>query len=269
VAAVGGFHGRTFGALAVTGQPEKQAPFAPLPGPVAFVPFGDLEAIASAIAPGRTAAVILEPIQGEGGVVVPPDGYLASVRALCDAAGALLIVDEVQTGVARTGPWLASVGAGVLPDVVTLAKGLGGGLPIGALLAVGDAATLFQPGDHGSTFGGNPVSTAAALAVIDVLEGMDAPRRVVEAGDRFTRRVAELADPRIVSTRGRGLLQAVVVEGPGAASVQAAARSHGFLINAVRPDTIRIAPPLTITDDELDLFVAALPRILDTAEGAP
>jgi acetylornithine/N-succinyldiaminopimelate aminotransferase len=265
VAAVGGFHGRTFGALAVTGQPDKQAPFAPLPGPVSFVPFGDLDAMAAAIVRGRTAAVILEPIQGEGGVVVPPEGYLAAVRALCDDAGALLIVDEVQTGAARTGPWLASVGAGVLPDVVTLAKGLGGGLPIGACLAVGDAATLFQPGDHGSTFGGNPVSTAASLAVMEVLEELDAPRRVVEAGQRFSGAVDRLADPRIVGTRGAGLLQAVVIDGPPAAAVQAAARSAGFLVNAVRPDAIRIAPPLTISDDELDRFVAALPDLLDRA----
>jgi acetylornithine aminotransferase len=268
VAAVGGFHGRTFGALSVTGQPAKQAPFAPLPGPVVFVDYGDLSAIAAAIVPGRTAAVIVEPILGEGGVIVPSEGYLAGVRAACDAAGALLIVDEVQTGVARTGPWLASVGQGVVPDVVTLAKGLGGGLPIGACIAVGAAAELFVPGDHGSTFGGNPVAAAASLAVLDTLEAMSAPERVRVAGDRFADGVANLSDPRVVGQRGAGLLRAIVLDGVSSAAVQLAARDAGFLVNAVALDAIRIAPPLVISDAELDAFVEALPAVLDAAQEA-
>jgi acetylornithine aminotransferase len=235
---------------------------------VTFVPFDDVPAMAAAIVRGRTAAVIVEPILGEGGVVVPAPDYLAAVRSLCDAAGALLIVDEVQTGICRTGPWLASVGAGVLPDVVTLAKGLGGGLPIGAVIAVGDAADLFAPGDHGSTFGGNPVSCAAALAVLDTLAAMDAPTRIVAAGARFAASVAALGDPRIAGTRGAGLLQAVVVTGVSSASVAASARERGYLVNAVAADAIRIAPPLTTTDAELDAFVADLPAIVDAAERA-
>lgn len=268
VAIEGGFHGRTFGALAVTGQPTKRAPFEPLPGPVRFVPFNDLEALRSAVSKSTTAAVIVEPIQGEGGVFVPDAGYLAVVRQICTEADALLIIDEVQTGIARTGPWLASVGEGVVGDIVTLAKGLGGGLPIGACLATGAAADLLVPGDHGSTFGGNPVSSAAALAVLDVLLALDAPAHVISVGGAFASAVNELGDARIAGVRGRGLLRAIQFTGPIAARVQGAAQEAGFLVNAVTPDAIRLAPPLVITDDELLTFVDALPGILDVAEAA-
>jgi acetylornithine aminotransferase len=269
VATLGGFHGRTFGALAVTGQPAKQAPFEPLPGPVTFVPYGDIEAIVDAITPGRTAAVIVEPIQGEGGVVVPPTGYLVAIRTACDAAGALMIVDEVQTGICRTGPWLASIDQGVVPDVITLAKGLGAGLPIGAVLAIGAAADLFVPGDHGSTFGGNPVSGAAALAVLSTLRDLDAPHHVAEVGQHFADAIDALGDPRVTGQRGAGLLRAIVLGDSNASAVQQAARDAGFLVNAVAPDAIRIAPPLVITSAELDEFIAALPSILDAAEKLP
>jgi acetylornithine aminotransferase len=268
VAIDGGFHGRTFGALAVTGQPTKQAPFEPLPGPVTFVPFDDVDALRAAVSKRATAAVIVEPVQGEGGVLVPSEGYLAAVRQICTEADALLIIDEVQTGIARTGPWLASVGEGVVGDVITLAKGLGGGLPIGACLATGAAADLFVPGDHGSTFGGNPVSSAAALAVLDVLLALDAPAHVVSVGGAFASAVRSLADARIVNVRGRGLLRAIQFTEPIAARVQSAAQESGFLLNAVTPDAIRLAPPLIITEDELLTFVEALPHILDAAQGA-
>jgi acetylornithine aminotransferase len=268
VAIDGGFHGRTFGALAVTGQPTKQAPFEPLPGPVTFVPFDDVDALRAAVSKRATAAVIVEPVQGEGGVLVPSQGYLAAVRQICTEADALLIIDEVQTGIARTGPWLASVGEGVVGDVITLAKGLGGGLPIGACLATGAAADLFVPGDHGSTFGGNPVSSAAALAVLDVLLALDAPAHVVSVGGAFASAVRSLDDARIVDVRGKGLLRAIQFTEPIAARVQSAAQESGFLLNAVTPDAIRLAPPLVITEDELLTFVEALPRILDAAQVA-
>jgi acetylornithine aminotransferase len=260
----GAFHGRTAAALALTGQPGKRSPFEPLPGDVVFVPYGDSEALQSVITT-TTSAVILEPIQGEAGVHPAPAGYLAAARQACDDAGALLIMDEVQTGMGRTGNWFASLAAGVVPDVMTLAKGLGGGLPIGAVIAFGSAADLFVPGDHGSTFGGNPVSCAAALAVIDTIESQGLLEHVGRMGAHLSESILALQHDNIAGVRGLGLLQAVVLQGVTGSAVEAAARAKGFLVNAVAPDAIRLAPPLVITQVEIDEFVQALPQILTEA----
>lgn len=243
------FHGRTMGALALTAQPAKQDPFRPLPGDVVVVPFGDEAALMGAI-DDETAAVFLEPIQGEGGVIPAPAGYLAAARRACDAHGALLVLDEVQTGVGRTGTWFAHQSEGVEPDVVTLAKGLGGGLPIGAMVAFGGAAGLLGPGSHGSTFGGNPVSCAAALAVLETIEVDDLLSRVDIVSSRITDIVSDSA--LVDHVRGRGLLLGVVLTDMVAADLEVAARRHGLIVNAVAPDVIRVAPPLVITDADLD-----------------
>ncbi|MFZ8909582.1 MAG: acetylornithine transaminase [Candidatus Nanopelagicales bacterium] len=243
------FHGRTMGALALTAQPAKQDPFRPLPGDVVVVPFGDAAALADAV-DDETAAVFLEPIQGEGGVVPAPAGYLAEARRACDAHGALLVLDEVQTGVGRTGTWFAHQSEGVRPDVVTLAKGLGGGLPIGAMVAFGHAADLLGPGSHGSTFGGNPVSCAAALAVLEVIEVDDLLGRVDIVSSRITDIVSDSA--LVDHVRGRGLLLGIVLTDTVAADLEIAARRHGLIVNAVAPDVIRVAPPLVISDADLD-----------------
>jgi acetylornithine aminotransferase len=223
-----------------------------LPGDVTVVPFGDTGALAAAVGPG-TAAVVLEPIQGEGGVIVPPDGYLAEARAIATAAGALLVLDEVQTGIGRTGTWFAHQRDGIEPDVVTLAKGLGGGLPIGACLAFGPAAALFQPGSHGSTFGGNPVSARAALTVLDVLEEDGILLRIPALHDRLAEGLAAGSAGLVDHVRGRGLLLAAALREPRAAEVERACREHGLIVNAVAPDAIRLAPALTITDEDISL----------------
>ena len=267
VAAQGGFHGRTMGALALTGQPSKQAPFAPLPGDVSHVPYGDVDALAAAVG-DDTAAVFLEPIMGESGIVVPPDGYLAAARDITARHGALLVLDEVQTGMGRTGTFFAHQHDGITPDVVTLAKGLGGGLPIGACLAIGPAAQLLTPGLHGSTFGGNPICAAAALAVLRVLAGDDLVRRAGVLGKTLHQSIESLHHPSIDHVRGRGLLCGIALTSPTAKEVEAAARAAGFLVNAAAPDVVRLAPALIITEHQLDTFVTALPGILDTAEGA-
>ena len=267
VAAQGGFHGRTMGALALTGQPSKQAPFAPLPGDVSHVPYGDVEALAAAVG-DDTAAVFLEPIMGESGIVVPPDGYLAAARDITVRHGALLVLDEVQTGMGRTGTFFAHQHDGITPDVVTLAKGLGGGLPIGACLATGPAAQLLTPGLHGSTFGGNPVCAAAALAVLRVLAGEDLVRRAGVLGKTLHHSIESLHHPSIDHVRGRGLLCGIALTSPTAKEVEAAARAGGFLVNAAAPDVVRLAPALIITEHQLDTFVTALPGILDTVAGS-
>jgi acetylornithine/N-succinyldiaminopimelate aminotransferase len=266
VAARGGFHGRTMGALALTGQPAKQDPFRPLPGDVTHVPYGDVEALRAAVTE-RTAAVFLEPMQGENGVVVPPDGYLAAAREITRATGTLLVLDEVQTGIGRTGHWFAHQAQGVEPDVVTLAKGLGGGLPIGATVAFGDAADLLTPGQHGTTFGGNPVVCAAALAVLDTIEGEGLLERVKRTGERLRDGVEALAHPLVDRVRGAGLLIGIVLTEPLAAEVQQAAQDAGFLVNAAVPDTVRLAPPLIIGEEEADAFLRALPGVLEVAYG--
>jgi acetylornithine/N-succinyldiaminopimelate aminotransferase len=265
VAAEGSFHGRTTGALALTAKAAYREPFEPLPGHVTFVPYGDSAALAAAVS-DRTAAIVLEPIQGEAGVVVPPDGYLADARRISSDHGALLWLDEVQTGIGRTGHWFAAAtDAEVAPDVVTVAKGLGGGIPIGACLGLGAAADLLEPGDHGTTFGGNPVACAAALAVLDTLADDDLLDRATALGERLRGGVA--ADARVTAVRGRGLLVGidVTVDAP---QVVAAARRAGFLVNATGPHTVRLAPPLVLGDDDAEAFLAAWPGILDAVEHA-
>jgi acetylornithine/N-succinyldiaminopimelate aminotransferase len=260
------FHGRTMGALAVTGQPAKRAPFEPLPGPVTFVPYGDLAALRAAVTTG-TASVILEPVLGEAGVVVPPPGFLEGAREICDATGALLHIDEVQGGIGRAGAWLSSsvVAPGLTPDIVTLAKGLGGGLPIGAVLARGAAATALQKGDHGTTFGGNPVVCAAALAVLDVVEREGLLDASTKLGDALSDGIEALGHPLVESVRGVGLWRAVVLTAPVATAAETQARAAGFLVNAPAPDVLRLAPPLVVREDQLDAFVRALPGVLDAA----
>lgn len=262
VAAQGAFHGRTMGSLALTGQPSKQAPFEPLPGHVTHVPYGDVAALDSAV-DGGTAAVFLEPIMGEGGVVVPPAGYLVAAREITARHGALLVLDEVQTGMGRTGAFFAHQHDGITPDIVTLAKGLGGGLPIGACMAVGDTADLLTPGLHGSTFGGNPVCTAAALAVLRVLADEDLIGRADVLGKTLATGIEAVGHPLVDHVRGRGLLRGVVLAAEKAKPVEAAARDAGFLVNAAAPDVIRLAPPLIIGEAQIEDFLAALPAILD------
>ncbi|CAN5486969.1 acetylornithine transaminase [soil metagenome] len=265
VAAEGGFHGRTMGSLALTGQPAKRAPFEPLPGEVTFVPYGDTAALEAAV-DDDTAAVFLEPIMGEGGVVVPPAGYLAAARDITTKHGALLVLDEVQTGVGRTGAFFAHQHDGITPDVVTLAKGLGGGLPIGACLAIGTTADLLTPGLHGSTFGGNPVCTAAALAVLKTLAAEDLVDSAGALGKTLSTGIEDLNHPLVEHVRGRGLLQGVVLTAPKSKAVELAAREAGFLVNAATPDVIRLAPPLIITEAQIAELLTALPAILDTAQ---
>ena len=267
VAAQGAFHGRTMGALALTGQPAKQQPFEPLPGFVTHVPYGDVDALAAAVA-DDTAAVFLEPIMGEGGVVVPPDGYLTAAREITARHGALLAVDEVQTGVGRTGLFFAHQYEGITPDIITLAKGLGAGLPIGACLAVGPALDLMSPGMHGSTFGGNPISAAAGLAVLAVLRDEDLMANAERVGKRLQCGVEALRHPLVDYVRGRGLLRGIVLSAPHGKAVENAARDAGFLVNAAAPDVIRLAPPLILTAAQIDTFLSALPGILDAAGAA-
>jgi acetylornithine/N-succinyldiaminopimelate aminotransferase len=262
VACHAAFHGRTFGALSVTGTAAKREPFAPLPGPVTFVDYGDTAALRAAVDDG-TAAVIVEPTLGEGGIVPPPPGFLAEVRAICDAAGALMIVDEVQSGIGRTGHWFASQAEGVRPDVVTLAKGLGAGLPIGACLAVGAAGELFTPGSHGSTFGGNPVSCAAALAVLTTIADDHLLDNVKRVGEHLAGAIDALHHPLVREVRGSGLWRGVVLDGDHAGAVESAARARGLLVNAVKADVLRLAPPLILTEAEVDEAVPLLHAALD------
>jgi acetylornithine aminotransferase len=263
----GSFHGRLMGALAITHNEKYRKPFEPLPGDVTFVPYGDVEALAQAV-DEQTAAVVLEPIQGENGVVVPPDGYLAAARRITSAAGALLWIDEVQTGMGRTGRWLDSSREDMVPDIVTLAKGLGNGFPIGACLALGRAASLLGPGSHGSTFGGNPVAAIAGLAVISVIERDQLLQNAQEMGELLATTITALDHPLIDHVRGRGLLRGVVLTRDIAAAVSDAALDAGFIINAPRPNVLRIAPPLIITAEQIGTFTQALPGFLDTAQGA-
>lgn len=262
VAAEGAFHGRTMGALALTGQPPKQEPFKPLPGDVTHVPFGDIDAAIAAI-DDKTAMVILEPIIGEGGVLVPPEGYLKAVQDHAKSVGALFVLDEVQTGIARTGHWFAYQKDGLEPDMITLAKGLGGGLPIGATIAFGQTADLFSAGHHGTTFGGNPVTAAAALAVLDTVIDDDLMTAAKTVGDYLEQQVGALNHHAITGVRGIGMLRAITLASPIAGRAQDLMRENGFLVNAVSPDAIRLAPPLIVTTADIDTFVAALPTALD------
>jgi acetylornithine aminotransferase len=266
VAAEGSFHGRTMGALALTAKAAYREPFGPLPGHVTFVPYGDTAALAAAVT-DETAAVVLEPIQGEAGVVDPPAGYLAAARHITRERGSLLWLDEVQTGIGRTGAWFcAATDPDVAPDVVTLAKGLGGGIPIGACLGLGAAADLLRPGHHGTTFGGNPVACAAALAVLDTIVEEGLLARAALLGDRIREGVA--GHPSVSAVRGQGLLVGIDVAGD-APRVVAAARARGFIVNATGPHTVRLAPPLVLGDDEVEAFLAAWPGILEDAVDDP
>ena len=264
IAAEGSFHGRTMGALSITGQPAKRAPFEPLLPGVRFVPYGDAEALRAAVS-RETAAVFLEPTLGEGGVVPPPAGYLQAARKACDEAGALLVMDEVQS-VGRTGTWYAHQQAGIVPDVVTLAKGLAGGLPIGACIGLGSAAGLLQPGDHGSTFGGNPVVCAAALAVIDVIESEGLIAQAAEVGAQLSAGLTSCGAALLSGVRGTGLWLAMILAEPVAAVAERAFRDAGFLVNTVAPNTLRLAPPLVLTAAEAERFVAAVPGVLEKAQ---
>ena len=263
VAAQGAFHGRTMGALSLTGQPSKREPFLPLIKGVKHVPYGDIEAMRKAISK-KTAMVIIEPIMGEAGVIVPPADYLQQLRAICDDKGALLIIDAVQTGMGRTGDWFGYEYSGITPDVITLAKGLGGGLPLGAMIALGKAADLFQPGDHGSTFGGNPVTTAAGLAAIDVIDSKKLLNKVKQQGDYLLQELAVI--PGVKEVRGAGLLIGIELERLKASEIAAAMRDAGVLVNAANPTTIRIAPALIVTDAQINKFISIFKKVISDAK---
>jgi acetylornithine/N-succinyldiaminopimelate aminotransferase len=254
------FHGRTLATLTATGQPEKQAPFLPLPEGFVHVPYDDVAALDKALDAETVAGVLLEPIQGEGGVVVPSSDYLGAVRALCTERNALLMLDEIQTGLGRTGHWFAFQAQGLEPDVVTMAKALGNGMPVGACWARAEVAAAFGPGDHGSTFGGQPLALAAAKATLAVMEEEDVCGRAQRAGARLTEGLAAL--PGVVSVRGAGLLLAAQLSTPVAKEVSAGALERGLLVNAVRPDAVRVAPPLLVSDAELDQALTILDGVL-------
>jgi len=256
ISMLGSFHGRTLATLAATGQPAKHGPFAPMPDGFSHVPWGDLEALAAAMTPD-VAAVLVEPIQGEGGVVPAPEGYLAGIRELCDRHDALMMVDEIQTGFGRTGRWFGFEHAGVAPDVVTMAKAMGNGMPIGACWAPVEVAAAFRPGDHGSTYSGTALATAAVRAVIQRMRAIDAPTLAAERGAELSAAIG--AVPGVRTVRGSGmLLGAVLEEGLVSADVAAAALAGGLIVNAVAPGVIRLAPPLTVSSAEITEAAAIL-----------
>jgi acetylornithine/N-succinyldiaminopimelate aminotransferase len=267
VAAIGSFHGRTMGSLSITGKESIRTPFGPFGVDVRWIPYGDESALAGAI-DAEVAAVFLEPTLGEGGVVPPPAGYLRAVRQACDQAGALLVLDEIQSGIGRTGEWFAHQAAGVVPDVLTLAKGLGGGLPIGACIGFGEAGTALRKGDHGSTFGANPVACAAALAVLDTIEQQHILGNVKTVGNVLASGIEATGHPLLKGVRGSGLWLAAVLTEDKAPAVYQAAQDKGFLVNAVQPDAVRLAPPLILSEAEAGEFTAALPAILAQANEA-
>jgi len=260
VVAEGSFHGRTMGALALTSKEAYRAPFEPLPGDVTWVPYGDVGALEAAV-DDTVAAVLLEPIQGEAGAIVPAAGYLQAARAITSAHGALLWLDEIQTGMGRTGDWFAHTAEGILPDLMTLAKGLGGGIPIGACIGIGDAATLLQPGNHGTTFGGNPVATAAALAVIATIEDDALMANAVTVGAVF--RDGLVDHPMVAEVTGRGLLIGIHLTEPVSAAVQQAALDAGLIVNNPTPDRIRLVPPLVLSVDQAAGAVKTLRTLFD------
>ena len=263
VAAQGAFHGRTMGALSLTGQPAKREPFLPLIKGVKHVPFGDIDAMRKAVT-RKTAMVIIEPIMGEAGVIVPPDDYLFQLRQLCDQKGALLVIDAVQTGIGRTGDWFGYEYSGITPDVITLAKVLGGGLPLGAMIALGEAADLFKAGDHGSTFGGNPVTTSAGLAAIKFIEDNDILKKVQNQGIYLIQELALI--PGVKEVRGSGLLLGIELETLKASEIAAAMQSYGVLVNAANSTTIRIAPALIVSDVQIKKFIAILKKVVADAK---
>ena len=259
VAAQGAFHGRTMGALSLTGQPSKREPFLPLIKGVKHVPYGDVEAMRKAVTK-KTAMVIIEPIMGEAGVIVPPPDYLQELRRMCDKNGSLLVIDAVQTGMGRTGEWFGYEYSGIKPDVITLAKGLGGGLPLGAMIALGKAADLFQPGDHGSTFGGNPVTTAAGLAAIEFIESRKILGKVEKQGAHLIQELALI--PGVKELRGAGLLLGIELESLKASDVSDAMRNAGVLVNAANATTIRIAPALIVSDAQITKFISIFRKVI-------
>jgi len=259
VAAQGAFHGRTMGALSLTGQPSKREPFLPLVKGVKHVPFGEIDAMRKAVNK-KTAMVIIEPIMGEAGVIVPPADYLQELRKLCDQNGTLLVIDAVQTGMGRTGDWFGYEYSGITPDVITVAKGLGGGLPLGAMIALGKAAELFQPGDHGSTFGGNPVTTAAGLAAIEFIESKDILSKVEKQGTHLIQELALI--PGVKEVRGAGLLLGIELEALKASEVSDAMLAAGVLVNAANATTIRIAPALIVSDAQINKFISIFRKVL-------
>ena len=263
IAAIGGFHGRTIGALSITGQSSKRAPFEPLLSDVKFVPYGDARALRKAVT-RKTALVIVEAIQGENGVIVPPSGYLQEVRAICDAKGALFAIDAVQTGMGRTGEWFGYEHEGIAPDIITLAKGLGGGLPLGAMITLGKKVAAFKPGEHGSTFGGNPISCAAANAAIDFIVKKKLLKSVSDAGEYLKKSLGKV--PGVTEVRGRGLLIGIVLESNIASAVVSRARTNGLLINAPDKGVIRIAPALTVSKPELREFIKIFSKSLDEVQ---
>jgi acetylornithine/N-succinyldiaminopimelate aminotransferase len=259
VAAQGAFHGRTMGALSLTGQPSKREPFLPLIKGVKHVPYGNIEAMRKAVSK-KTAMVIIEPIMGEAGVIVPPADYLQELRSLCDAKGALLVIDAVQTGMGRTGDWFGYEYSGITPDVITLAKGLGGGLPLGAMIALGKAADLFQPGDHGSTFGGNPVTTSAGLAAIKYIESQKLLKKVEKQGAYLMQELALI--PGVAEVRGAGLLLGIELEKLKASDVASSLQKAGVLVNAANPTTIRLAPALIVSDAQIKKFITVFQKVM-------
>jgi acetylornithine/N-succinyldiaminopimelate aminotransferase len=264
VAAEQGFHGRTRGALALTGKASIREPFGPFGLTVRFVPYGDEAALRAAVGTD-CLAVFLEPCQGEAGVVPAPDGYLQAARAACDASGTLLVIDEIQSGIGRTGTWFAHQRDGVRPDVLTLAKGLGGGLPIGACVGLGECGTALDKGDHGSTFGGNPVACAAALAVLDTIAADGLLGHAASLGGELAAEICAIDHPLLTGVRGQGLWLAITLASPLAPAVETHCRNAGFLVNAVQPDAIRLAPPLVLSSSQAGLFTQALPGILTAA----
>jgi acetylornithine/N-succinyldiaminopimelate aminotransferase len=263
VAAEGAFHGRSTGALALTHKPSYREPFEPLLPGVIHVPYGDEAALRAAVT-DQVAALVLEPIQGEAGVIEADPAYLRLARELTTAAGALLVLDEVQTGIGRTGCWFAFQQAGIVPDAMTLAKGLGGGVPIGALVTFGpEVSGLLAPGQHGTTFGGNPLACAAGLAVLDTIAKDGLLEHATAMGERLAKGVLALGHPLVAGVRGRGLHRAIVLSADTSAAVADRAHRAGFIVNPVQPDAVRITPPLVITAAQVDDFVAALPALLD------
>jgi acetylornithine aminotransferase len=251
------------GALSMTGQPSKREPFAPLLKGISHVPYGDLSAMSRAVSK-KTAMVIIEPIMGEAGVITPEDGYLAGVREICDRVGALLVFDCVQTGIGRTGQWFGFEHEKIRPDVLTLAKGLGGGLPLGATIAYGRAAQLLQPGDHGTTYGGNPIACAAANAVLDVIES----KKLMQSAKVFEKKIKKTlsALPGVSEVRGRGLLLGIELSTPIAKQIAALMLDVGVIVNAANENTIRIAPPLIVTMPQIEKFISVFANVMREAD---
>jgi len=259
IATQGSFHGRTMGALSLTGQPSKREPFLPLLKNVKHVPYGDVDAMRRSISK-KTAMVIVEPIMGEAGVIVPPDDYLQQLRQLCDKTGALLVIDAVQTGMGRTGDWFGYEYSGITPDVITVAKGLGGGLPLGAMIALGRAADFFEPGEHGSTFGGNPITTSAALAVIKTIESKKILKKVQRQGRSLIQELALI--PGVLQVRGAGLLIGIELVSVNSQEITQKLLARGVLVNAANATTIRIAPALIVSDAQIKKFVSIFREVL-------